>query len=211
MSALSYGCQSCSTIDTFNGSLQGQHAVLGGNNNSMVNQMIEDSNFNNVGNELIVKNNIQEQIYNADLRQNNYGGNNYNNNNQNQMNPVMNNNTYGNGNNANQHPMNSNYNDVKLPQIVGVPTKTAQPKGKIVPNNNNIIYANNKDIENEKKIGWYFKVGLVFLTALAIHETIKYYINHSIKFNEGSATYFVYYALGCLVAFYVVNNYVKFE
>lgn len=210
MSALSYGCQSCSTIDSFNGSLQGLHSSLGGNNNNMVNQMIEDNNFNNsVGNDLIIRNNTSNEIYNADLRQNNYGSNNYNNPPAVMNNPVNMNNTYGNGNNANQHPMNSNYNDVKIPQVVGTSARPAPSRAKVVPNNNNVVYQ--KESENEKKIGWFVKVGLIFLIAMSVHETIKYYINHSIKFNEGSPTYFVYYALGCLVAFYLVNNHVKFE
>ena len=127
-------------------------------------------------------------------------------------NPMMNNPTYGNGNNVNQHPMNANYNDVKVPQVVGT-IKQAPNKPKPVQTNN-VVYANNTNTnvnENEKKIGWYIKLGLIFLIALSVHETIKYYINHAIKFNEGSPTYFVYYAIGCLVAFYAVNNYVKFE
>lgn len=207
MSALSYGCQSCSTVDSFNGSLQGFQQVLGGNNNSMINQMIEDNNFNNnnnVGNDLIIKNNANNEIYNADLRQNNYSSNNYNNT---MNNPVMNHNTYGNGNNMNQHPMNNNYGDVKIPQVVG--TKPVPNKPKIVPTNNNIVHV--KEPQNEKQIGWFVKVGLIFLIALSIHETIKYYINHSIKFNEGSPSLFVYYAIGCVVAFYLANNHIKFE
>lgn len=220
MSALSFGCQSCATLDSFNGSLQGLQPTFGGNNNGMINQMIEDNNFSNnnsnmVGNDMVVNNNANSEIsYNADLRQNNYGSNNYNQPN-NQMNQQMNNQqmnnsnqTYGNGNNMNQHPMNNNYNDVKLPQVVGTPKPT--PKHRPIPNNN-IVQSPPPVKDTENKFILYIKIGILVLCALAVHETIKYYINHSIKFNEGSPTYFVYYSIGCVVAFYFVNNYVKFE
>jgi len=216
MSALSYGCQSCSTIESFNGSLQGVQQESFGHNNSMVNHLIEENNFqkrndNMTGNNMLpgmnnpsnsgVNNDVS---YNADLRQNNYGGNNYNQ-------PQMNNQNYGNGNNMSQHPMNTNYNDVKVPQVIGASAKPVKNNLKqapvnYVPTNNNIVY--DKD---EKKLSCYVKLGLVLLIALAVHETIKYYINHAIKFNEGSPTYYVYYSVACFALFFVVTKYVKLD
>ena len=35
---------------------------------------------------------------------------------------------------------------------------------------------------------------VLLLTGLAWHEVIKYYINRSIKFSNGSHKYFIYYA-----------------
>lgn len=40
-----------------------------------------------------------------------------------------------------------------------------------------------------------FKMTVSMLLALALHETIKNYITQSIKFNDGSPTYFVVYAV----------------
>lgn len=205
MSALGYGCQSCSTVESFNGSLQGvQQESFGTNNNNVVNQLIQESNFNNNPMNNPVNSGINNDVsYNADLRQNNYGGNNYNQ-------PQMNNQTYGNGNNANQHPMNSNYNDVKVPQVIGTSAKPAPPRQK--PVENNVVPRNNVvEKEDKTKIGCLIKLGLMVLLALAVHETCKYYINHSIKFNEGTPTYFVYYAIGCAVVLFMVHNYVKFD
>ena len=210
MSALSYGCQSCSTIDSFNGSLQGvQQQSFGMNNNNAVNQLIQENNFNEAPMNNPTNSGMNPDVsYNADLRQNNYGGNNYN---QPQMNhqPQMNNQAYGNGNNVNQHPMNSNYNDVKVPQVIATSAKPAPPRAK--PIENNVVRPSVVDKDEKSKLGCYVKLGLVILIALALHETIKYYINHSIKFNEGSPTYFVYYTLACVVALFVVQNYVKLE
>jgi hypothetical protein len=110
-----------------------------------------------------------------------------------------------------QHPMNTNYNDVKVPQVIGASAKPVKNNLKqapvnYVPTNNNIVY--DKD---EKKLSCYVKLGLVLLIALAVHETIKYYINHAIKFNEGSPTYYVYYSVACFALFFVVTKYVKLD
>lgn len=210
MSALSYGCQSCSTIDSFNGSLQGiQQQSFGMNNNNAVNQLIQENNFNEPPMNNPANSGMNPDVsYNADLRQNNYGGNNYN---QPQMNhqPQMNNQTYGNGNQVNQHPMNSNYNDVKVPQVIATSAKPAPPRAK--PVESHVVRPSVVDRDEKPKLGCYLKLGLVILIALALHETIKYYINHSIKFNEGSPTYFVYYTLACMAALFLVQNYVKLE
>jgi len=212
MSALSYGCQSCSTIESFNGSLQGVQQESLSNNNNMVNQLIEESNFQKK-NEMLPNMNDpnsggpnSDVSYNADLRQNNYGNNNY-------SQPQMNNQNYGNGNTMAQHPMNANYNDVKVPQVIGASAKPVMNKVKqapvnYVPTNNNIVYDKDRD---EQKLSCYVKIGLVILIALAVHETIKYYINHAIKFNDGTPTYYVYYSVACVALFFIVTNYVKFD
>ena len=46
-----------------------------------------------------------------------------------------------------------------------------------------------------------------FLVALAVNEVVKVYINRSIKFNRGSTTYYIYYALVAILIAAAVNTY----
>ena len=45
-----------------------------------------------------------------------------------------------------------------------------------------------------------FAIMVAFLVASAWHETIKYYINQSIKFNGGTPTYYIVYAVVATLA-----------
>lgn len=212
MSSLSFGCNSCSTVESFNGSLQGVQGVFGSPNNNAINQMIaEQQNNNNMGG---------QNNYNGDTRpipeipqSNNIPGNNSGTNNYNT--PVVNkpqmnqNNSYGNGMNNTNHPMNGNYNDIKVPQVIGASAKPVQKvRAKpvnVVPVNNNIV---SNDIDTKKDgLNKSLKCLIVILTALSLHETIKYYINHAIKFEEGSPKYYIYYAVACLVIAYGAHQY----
>ena len=210
MSTLSYGCTNCSTVESFNGSLQGLQGGFGGNNNA-VNHMISEQQ-NNMSGENTYTNDApsiqtDQQSNNLHSGNNENNDNNYSNSNYNQPTQPMNN-SYGNGNNTAQHPMNGNYNDVKVPQVMGTSAQPVQkvrarPINNTVPINNNI----SKEEIAKSQIHHHIKLVILVVLALATHETVKYYINHSIKFDEGSPQYFVYYTVACAVALYLAHQY----
>lgn len=123
-------------------------------------------------------------------------------------------------NNYNNNGYNNNgYNEVKLPQIAGSvntqPTVTSQNNNgarnnKQVKQVPPVQTQNNKagnDDQQKNKLYMLIKLVICILLALAIHETIKYHINHNIKFNEGSPSYFVYYCVGVAILLYVAHQY----
>ena len=214
MSYLSYGCNSCSTLDSFDGSLQGSF-----NNNADVNHLLA-SQQNQMNNEMpspppsmqppVItnhNNNINPPTVNLNQikvpqipSNNNVSNNNIMNNQNNQMmnnTQAMNNNQMVNNNVTAQNPNMVNNTNNK------------------VRNNNPMVVNANLNVEEEDnvKLMWQccLKLGLVIVCSLAFHETVKYYINHSIKFNDGSATYYIYYtilmlALTGLVCFFLVKK-----
>jgi hypothetical protein len=85
---------------------------------------------------------------------------------------------------------------VKQPQVVNVP---AQPKmmpvQQVPAKNNNQTGKTLQGTVGAYFTGTNFSIMLAFLVASAWHETIRYYINQAIKFNGGTPTYYIVYAV----------------
>lgn len=217
MSFLSYGCNSCSTVDDFDGGIQGS---FGNGSNQIVNSMIASAQQSNTAPSPPPMNpqppttgvaTSSQNQYDPRGNPNNFGNNSGNNNsgNNNYNNTAMNS-QHGNA----QNPMNANMNNVRVPQVVSNAPSNNQPRNNAPPANNGPTPANNGHVvsvgtlssKDDKKI-CLVKLVMAIVLSLALHETVKYYINQSIKFNDGSPTYFVYYSLACLVALYVAQQY----
>lgn len=54
---------------------------------------------------------------------------------------------------------------------------------------------------------FYLLMGVVFLCALSAHETIKFYINQSIKLNDGNPALYVGYTVVALLVAFALYNY----
>ena len=79
-------------------------------------------------------------------------------------------------------------------------------------NNNQILNANanfHQTNPNYKFIASHFNYVIVVLLALALNDLAKFYINRSIKFQNGSHTYFIYYCVGISLLLYIVSKYVN--
>ena len=46
---------------------------------------------------------------------------------------------------------------------------------------------------------------LVILAALSINEAVKYFINKSIRLNNGTSSMYLYYAIICVAAVFLYN------
>ena len=62
-------------------------------------------------------------------------------------------------------------------------------------NNNSNDNNNNKDDLKKKDDEMLLKMGLVIMIALAFHQTIKHYIQQSIKFDEKNSYYYLVYSV----------------
>ena len=69
---------------------------------------------------------------------------------------------------------------------------------------------NSNDTGMASGANFYLMLGIVFLCALSMHETVKFYINQSIKLNDGNpALYAGYTVVAVLVAFALYNYLTK--
>tara|TARA_B100000886_G_C20092784_1_gene354582 strand:- start:162 stop:566 length:405 start_codon:yes stop_codon:yes gene_type:complete len=75
-----------------------------------------------------------------------------------------------------------------------------------VVNNANVAELNNSDSQT-KYISTMFNYVIVLLVALALNDLAKYYINRSIKFQNGTHMYYVYYSIGLVIVLYVISKY----
>jgi hypothetical protein len=98
-------------------------------------------------------------------------------------------------------------------QDMGAPRQNQE---QIVMNNqlmNNLNNMNNSQVDNTssntKFISTHFNYVLVVVVALAINDLAKYYINRSIKFQNGTHTYYLYYAVGVCLVLYMMSKYVS--
>uniref|UniRef100_A0A6C0EAE1 Uncharacterized protein n=1 Tax=viral metagenome TaxID=1070528 RepID=A0A6C0EAE1_9ZZZZ len=86
-------------------------------------------------------------------------------------------------------------------QVVNVPVQNKMvPVQQVATKNNNNNNNNQTGKTLQGTIGTYFtgpnfSIMLAFLVASAWNETIRYYINQAIKFNGGSPTYYIVYAV----------------
>ena len=65
----------------------------------------------------------------------------------------------------------------------------------LVNNNQNNQDVNNNQSETKKGIN----LVLCILAALSIHEAAKYFINKSIRLNNGTSSRYLYYAVACIL------------
>ena len=78
----------------------------------------------------------------------------------------------------------------------------------ILQNLNNLNSSNNSE-SNHKFISTHFNYVLVVLVALAINDLAKYFINRSIKFQNGTHNYYIYYTVGLVLVLYMMSKYVN--
>ncbi len=99
-------------------------------------------------------------------------------------------------------------------QNLAVSQQPPQPVAQTKPlrpahNNNNASNLNYNDNNVSGRVANYIMFGLIAISALAWHEMIKVYINNAIKFNDGTPTYFVSYAVLATVACIIAYTYLK--
>jgi len=75
----------------------------------------------------------------------------------------------------------------------------------VVNEMNNSVVSNNQ----HKYISTMFNYVVVVLVAIAINDLAKYYINRSIKFQNGTHMYYIYYTIGLIIVLYIVSKYVN--
>ena len=80
----------------------------------------------------------------------------------------------------------------------------------ILQNLNNLNNANTVNVDsNHKFIATHFNYVLVVLVALAVNDLAKYFINRSIKFQNGTHNYYIYYTVGLALVLYMMSKYVN--
>ena len=198
----------CGCDNTFN-SVMDESPLLNGSQESMFDPM-NNNNLNNLNNNNMLSNNMNS-MNNLELNQmmNNNGMN------MNQNNNGMNMNSNNNGMNEQQiqniinsipNKMNNN---IELPDNSlsrNIDALNAQNNNKNNQVNNsvaNVIVAN----DQSKYIATMFNYVVVVLLALAINDLVKYFINRSIKFQNGSHNYYIYYTVGLGIVLYIVSKF----
>ena len=64
-----------------------------------------------------------------------------------------------------------------------------------------------EDNNQTKYIAQMFNYVVVLLVALALNDLAKYFINRSIKFQNGTHMYYVYYSVGLVIVLYIISKY----
>jgi hypothetical protein len=114
----------------------------------------------------------------------------------------------------NSIPDTNKRNNNQLPDM-GAPRQNQEQillNNQLMANNNaNQLMANNVNYgsEQSKFIATHFNYVIVVLVALAINDLARYYINRSIKFQNGSHTYYIYYTVGIGLLLYIFSKYVN--
>ena len=185
--------------------------LLSGTQENSFNKSLEESSvINNV-----MANNIKNLNNNT---QNNMSANNNNNKNNNlDLNQLMNNQPNNQVNEQNiQNILNSipdtNKRNPSLPDMGALRANQEQMEmnNKILQNLNNLNTVNNAPAENNHKfIATHFNYAIVVLVALAVNDLAKYFINRSIKFQNGNHNYYIYYTVGLGLVLYMMSKYVN--
>lgn len=198
-----------------------------------------DNNFYSVINESPLLSGSQENSFNKSLEENSVINNNManniknlNNNKQNNMSANSNNKMNNNldlNQLMNNQPSNNQMNEQNIQNILNsIPdTNKRNPSlpdmgsmrmnqeqmevnNQILQNLNNLNKVNDESVEsNHKFIATHFNYVLVVLVALAINDLAKYFINRSIKFQNGTHNYYIYYTIGLVLGLYMVSKYVN--
>ena len=72
-------------------------------------------------------------------------------------------------------------------------------------NKNSMNNQNNQDVNNQSETKKGINLVLCILAALSIHEAAKYFINKSIRLNNGTSSRYLYYAVACVAAVILYN------
>lgn len=118
------------------------------------------------------------------------------------MRNVMNNNQLINNQPVNNQPVNNqaiNNQGVNNNQPVNVNNNLGSNNQSV--NNNQVANKNQKDIVNKSEVNMF----LALLSALAVNESVKYFINKSIRLNNGTSSTYIYYAVICVGLLVVYN------
>ena len=160
------------------------------NNANMNNANMNNPNMNNANMNIPNMNNANMNIPNM----NNANMNNANMNNANMNNPNMNNANMNNPNmnNANMNNPNMNNANMNNPNM----------------NNANIVndVSNNVEKENKNQILFNYNYVLLIMVSLAWNDIIKFYINRSIKFNNGTHHYYLYYGITVTLLIFITSK-----
>jgi len=198
--------------------------VLNYNNSNNSNNTISSNNSNNLNNNAnnnILHNNNNKQmnnISNSELQQI-LGNNNMQNNNMQNHNHMQNNNHMQSNNQVSEQqiqnilssiPNTNKRNSTQLPDIGSMRNNNEQieltNQLNNAVNNSNAVAFNDGETQN-KYISTMFNYVIVLLVALALNDLAKYYINRSIKFQNGTHMYYVYYSVGLVIVLYMISKY----
>ena len=198
-----------------------------------------DNNFYSVINESPLLSGSQENSFNKSLEENSVINNamannlkNLNNSTQNNMSANSNNNMNNNldlNQLMNNQPSNNQVSEQNIQNILNsIPdTNKRNPalpdmgsmrmnqeqmemNNQILQNLNNLNNAATVNVEsNHKFIATHFNYVLVVLVALAVNDLAKYFINRSIKFQNGTHNYYIYYTVGLGLVLYMMSKYVN--
>lgn len=183
--------------------------------NNNANNNLDNLNNNN-NNNMLHNNNNMNNLNNAELQQI-MGNNNMANNmpNNNMPNNMTNNNQISEQqiqNILNSIPNTNKRNSNQLPDIGSMRNHNEHVEMNNQMNNqmmNNVNSMNMvvEDNNQTKYIAKMFNYVVVLLVALAINDLAKYFINRSIKFQNGTHMYYVYYSVGLIIVLYIVSKY----
>jgi hypothetical protein len=170
-------------------------------NNNVNNNMLHNNNnkMNNINNselqQILGNNNMQNNMQNNNMQ------NNMQNNNQMSEQQIQ--------NILNSIPNTNKRNSTQLPDIGSMRNNNEQVE--ITNQLNHAVNANavalNDGNTQTKYISTMFNYVIVLLVALALNDLAKYYINRSIKFQNGTHMYYVYYSIGLVIVLYIVSKY----
>ena len=204
---LSNGCNSCSgfspigdmsmnsltALDQNTNFLANMVATgVSNNSNNVITGVNNQSNYPNQGTQQLGQQNIANHF-------NNTTSTNFSNNNNNSSNST--------------NPQNQNTLNLKK-QIVDT-------KYKMNANNNNNSSNDNSNnnsndtmnsmgsMDNGSQCNFFIMMGVVFVIALSWNETIKFYINQAIKFNDGSPSYYVGYTVVATLFGFALYHYIN--
>ena len=120
------------------------------------------------------------------------------------------------GNNNNLNVLNTNNNNPILPNNPLVNNNQYNQQNNNQQNNNQPVNnnqaVNNQAVNNNQHVNKIeetnikdIRIVLCILAALSINEAVKYFINKSIRLNNGTSSIYVYYAIVCVGAIILYN------
>ena len=102
---------------------------------------------------------------------------------------------------VNNHQNNQQQNNQQNNQQVNNQQINNQPVNNQPVNNQPVNMQNKTEETNMKDI----RIILCILAALSINEAVKYFINKSIRLNNGTSSRYIYYAVVCVAAVILYN------
>jgi len=208
---ISSGCNSCSSFTPTGDMSMNGLTQLDNNTNylaNMVSSGVMNNSNNSVGGGSLSQypNQGTQQLSTQNMM------NHFSNSSNNSSNNTSNNSNNG-SNNSNNGNSSNNLSNNMPKQLNNKPKSNIALKKKMV--NQKYKYENESDDDDESNnagamssgSNFYLLLGLVFLIALSWHETIKFYINQSIKLNDGSPTYYIGYSVVATLLGFALYNY----